>query len=196
MSGFGAELAGFRSSVRELVTSTGLRLRQTTPGPALIRLTAGLAALGTFALALPDGAPLPVLALLFSAAVGLALFPRTRWVTMTIFVAVGLWLFTMLVQEHEASLTRLTLFAAALYVTHASAALAAVVPYDCVVSPRVLLRWLGRVGVVLAASLAVAMGGLAIADQLPGTRTAIGPIVGSLVAAGLAGLLAWHLRRR
>jgi hypothetical protein len=52
------------------------------------------------------------------------------------------------------------------------------------------------VGVVLAASLAVAMGGLAIADQLPGTRTAIGPIVGSLVAAGLAGLLAWHLRRR
>jgi hypothetical protein len=37
---------------------------------------------------------------------------------------------------------------------------------------------------------------MALAGKLPAVRSVVGPIVGSVAAAGLAGLLAWHLLRR
>jgi hypothetical protein len=37
---------------------------------------------------------------------------------------------------------------------------------------------------------------LALIGQLRSVSSIVGPIVGSLAAAGIAGLLAWQLRRR
>jgi hypothetical protein len=93
-------------------------------------------------------------------------------------------------------LWRVGLLGATLYLTHSAAALAAVLPHDCVVAPSVLGWWVVRVGAVLGASLAAALVGLAIASRLPAEQTVIGPIIGSVLAAGVVGVLAWHLRRR
>jgi hypothetical protein len=49
---------------------------------------------------------------------------------------------------------------------------------------------------MLGVGLVLGLGGMAAADALPDARSLVGPIAGSLVAVGLAGLLAWHLRRR
>jgi hypothetical protein len=51
------------------------------------------------------------------------------------------------------------------------------------------------VGAVLGVGLVLGVGGMAIVSQLSPVQSLVGPIVGSLVAAGLTGLLAWHLRR-
>jgi hypothetical protein len=49
---------------------------------------------------------------------------------------------------------------------------------------------------VLGASLVVGLGGYGAAAVIPGARSTVGPIVGSAVAAALAFLLVWYLRRR
>ena len=42
----------------------------------------------------------------------------------------------------------------------------------------------------------VGVGGMLAATVLPAFSTIVGPMVGSLVAAGLAFLLVWHVRGR
>lgn len=191
-------------NARTAVAATLARVRRTAAGPALVRLSSGVAAFAALALALPASevldAPLSVLlrvaASLFAIAVAVALAPRTRWVSLVALLAIGAWLVTTIGFGEEPTVARVALLGAALYLMHTGAALAAVLPYDCAVGPGVLLRWLRRVGAVLGLSLLVGAGGMAVAGQLPATPSVIGPIVGSVVAAGLAGLLAWHLRRR
>jgi len=201
MSGLGPDLrtafGGIRSRVLYLVS----RSRRMTPGPALVRLIAAAAALGALALAVPAdvlrSSDLPRTAvILVPAALAVGLFPRTRWVSLVAICAIGGWLVSTIGFGDPVHVGRVGVLASALYVMHTAAGLAAVLPYDCLLAPGVLLRWAARVCGVLGVSLAVGLGGMALAGQLPQARSVIGPIVGSIVAASLAGLLAWHLRRR
>jgi hypothetical protein len=169
-----------------------------------VRLVAAVAALGALTLALPfealsSATPsvlIRVVVALAGLSMGVGLFPRTRWVSLVAVAAIGLWLIATIGLGEAVALPRVGLLAAALYVMHAAAALAAVLPFDCLVAPGVLVRWLRRVGLVLGLSLLVGLGGMAVTGQLPAVPSIFGPIVGSVVAAGLSGLLVWHLRRR
>jgi hypothetical protein len=173
------------------------RVRRTTGTPALVRVLAGSAALVALAVALPDefsavpGA-WPIVAVV-SAFVGLA--PRTRFPTLVIMLAVLAWLVRTIWFEPDTALWRLLLLTAALYVSHTGAALAAVLPYDALVTPGVVGRWLRRTSVVVGFSLALALAMVTIAGQLQSVSSVILPVLGIIVAAGLAALLAWLLRR-
>jgi hypothetical protein len=190
-------LRNLRLGVLSRVTYAVGRARRTTAGPALVRLTLGLAALAALAFAVPlavlGGAWIVLLAAI---GLGVALFPRTRWVSLVALLVIVGWLVTTVVFGEPVTPWRLGGLAIALYAMHSAAALAAVLPLDTVVAPSVLLRWLGRTGAVLGASLALGLGGYVVAAVIPGARSAIGPIVGSGVAAALAFLLFWYLRRR
>jgi hypothetical protein len=176
------------------------RIRRTSMGPMLIRLISVAAGFSAVLIAAPP--PLmetgPVRAVLGAAvaAAAVGIFPRSRWVGLFIIAVVAEWLLTTIGFGQPVGLVRVGLLAAAIYLVHTGAALAAVLPYDCVVPRSVLLAWAGRVGSVLAAGVLVGIGGMVVAQFLPSARTVAGPIVGSVIAAGLAGLLAWHLRRR
>jgi hypothetical protein len=170
--------------------------RRLTAGSALVRFTTGLAALGALALAMPLEEIGEGVVLFLPIAIGVAVFPRTRWVSLVALLAIVGWLFTTVVFGAPVTPWRLGGLAVTLYVMHSGATLAAVLPFDCLVAPRTVLRWLGRTVAVLGASLAIGLGGLLAASVIPSTRSTYGPIVGSAVAAALAFLLVWHLRRR
>jgi hypothetical protein len=91
---------------------------------------------------------------------------------------------------------RLVGLAAALYLGHSLTALAAVLPYDAIVEPEVLARWLSRAFLVVAASAALALALLVGSAVWGGEPLLIASLLGLGVAVGLAALLAWLLRRR
>ena len=190
---------GMRNLSRGVVSRVTFAVRQarrTTAGPALVRFTAGLAALGALALAVPLQAIGAWMGMLLVIAVGVALYPRTRWVSIAALLAILGWLATTVAFAEPVTPWRLGALGVALYGMHSAATLAAVLPFDCVVAPGVLLRWLGRTGAVLGASLVIGLGGVVAAAVIPGARSTLGPILGSAVAVALAFLLVWHLRRR
>jgi hypothetical protein len=190
---------GLRSVGQGLVSRVTYAVRtarRTTAGPALVRLVTGLAALASLVLAVPLSAVGAWVGTLLPIAVGVALFPRTRWVSVTALLTVLAWLLTTVVFGEPVTPWRVGALGVAVYAMHSGAALAAVLPYDSVVAPGVLLRWLGRTGAVLGASAVIGLGGVVAAAVVPGARSALGPMIGSAVAAGLAFLLVWHLRRR
>jgi len=93
-------------------------------------------------------------------------------------------------------LWRLLGLAAFLYLAHSLAALAAALPYDAVVAPEVLFRWIARALAVVLAAAALGVVLVAVAG-LGGGRTLLAAALGGLVVAvGLAGLLGWLARRR
>lgn len=169
--------------------------QRTSAGPAAVRLVATVAALVALMLAVPTDSAVRLAPFLVPAAAGVGLFPRNRWVSVVALLTVAAWLTSTLVFDDAVRLWRVGALAAALYVMHAFAAMAAVLPHDCVVPALVLARWARRVGAVLGVSLVLGLGAMAAVGQLPPVRSVMGPIVGSFVAAGLTGLLAWHLRR-
>lgn len=182
-----------RDAVREIIR----RVRRTQPGPALLRLVAGLGAAGALAVGAPHSVVAsPQAGLLVPFAAGVMLFPRTRWVGITAALAIGLWLLDSITFHGEPPLWRTGLLAAGLYLMHSAAAHAAVLPYDASVSREVLLRLGVRVGGVIVVSVGVALAGMAVIGRLPVQHSIIGPIAGSAVAAVLVGVLAGQLRRR
>lgn len=192
--------ARWGAGLRTGLTSRLERVRHTSMGPMLVRLIAVAAAFAAVLIAAPpylmDLAPARVGLAAAVAAGAVGFFPRTRWVGLFIVAVVAEWLLTTIGFGLPAGLVRVGLLTAAIYLVHAGAALAAVLPYDCAVPRTVVVAWATRVGSVLVAGLVVGLGGLLVAQFLPSARTVAGPIVGSVIAAGLAGLLAWHLRRR
>jgi hypothetical protein len=172
------------------------RIRRIQPGPALMRLAAGAAAMGALLVAAPAAAAQSSQAgLLVPFAIVVVFFPRTRWVGIAALVSVLLWLLATIADDGPPPLWRLGALAGILYVMHSAAAVAAVLPYDAVVAGRVLLRWAARTIAVTAVSVAIGLGGYAVVDRLPTQRSIIGPIVGAVLAAMLVGMLALQLRR-
>jgi hypothetical protein len=200
MSGVEVE---FRSVMRRIGAWVGYqmsRARRVTPVPTAVRVSAIVAALTAALLALPigvviSGDPRPAV-ILAPAAICVGVLPRSPWVTFYAGVVVALWLYTTLGLGEPVHAWRVGALTAALFLMHSSATLAAVLPHDAVVAPGVLARWVRRAGAMLGVGLVLGLGGMAAADALPDARSLVGPIAGSLVAVGLAGLLAWHLRRR
>jgi hypothetical protein len=205
MSLFEGGVRGVGTMVRARVEYGVGRIRRVSAGPALLRLTATLAALVALTLAVPqdvlfDRESPAVIARLGSflliAGIGVGLFPRTRWVSLMAIAAVLGWLVSTLGFGDPVDLVRVGLLTAALYLMHAASAMAAVVPYDCVVAPVVLVRWATRTAALLAVGLVVGLGGAAIVSLVPSTQTVVGAILGAVVGAILVGVLAWQLRRR
>jgi hypothetical protein len=133
------------------------------------------------------------LLLLVPGAIGIGLWPRTRWVTVCAVVTVCAWLVTTIRVRQAGGPARVALLAGASRDHAARRWLRC-----CPTTRGHLGAALGRprVGVVAAAGLGVGLGGMALSSGLPDAQSIVGPIVGSVVAAGLAGLLAWHLLRR
>jgi hypothetical protein len=184
--------------LRHWPADTLARLRRTASGPAAVRILAGAAAFAAQLVSLPVEVslgrrlwiPLAVAAVL---AAGVGLYPRGRCAGAVALVSVGAWLVASVGFGDAASLVRVGTVAGLLYAMHAAAAFAAVLPYDCVVPPSVLTRWLFRQARLLGAGLAVGLGGLWLVRLVGAEPTIIGPVLGALVAAALAGTLAWQL---
>jgi len=188
------------NALRVAATAPVVVARRATGGPVLLRLIAVAAAVGAAATAAPLDQLVPRLPLFVflvgTGAAAIGLFPRTWWVGFYLFLVVGLWMITTVGLGLPAELVRIGGLSACVYLTHSAAALAAAVPYDAMIPGRVLRRWAGRSVTVLVAGIGVGVGGVALIRLIVEVPSVVGPIVGSVVAAALAGLLVWHLRRR
>ncbi|MGC5018467.1 hypothetical protein [Micromonospora sp. DT47] len=122
--------------------------------------------------------------------------PRRGWPTFAALVTVGGWVVASAGYGRPIALWRLIAVAAALYLGHTLCALAAVLPYDAVVDPDLVVRWVGRAGAVLLATavVGIVLTWLGEIGGDDGFRAAT--VAGLLVAVGLSGLLGWLLRRR
>jgi hypothetical protein len=190
------ELRQVGSGMLSRAARASQRAGRTAPFVLGVRLLSAAAVVGAAAGALPAGGLATLLWYVLTAASVVAAFPRTAAVTVVTLAVIGAWLVRTVVIGEAAEGWRVGVVAACLYLAHASAALAAVLPYDCVVSPRVVVRWTGRCAAVVGVTLVLTIGGTALVGALPEVRSVIGPVVGSVVAAAVAALLAWPVRRR
>jgi hypothetical protein len=185
-------LRDLRDGIRDVAFGWIRKLRRTQPGPILLRSIAGLAALGAFFAVVTNGlqpfAFAPV-------ALVVALFPRTRAVTVVAVVAVLLWLIDT-IGLTPVPVGRLAALAVSLYLMHSAAAIAAVLPYDAAVAGAVLVRWGRRAAAATAVGVGAGLAGMAVIGQMPTQRSIIGPTVGAVMAAALVGLLSLQYRRR
>jgi hypothetical protein len=130
-----------------------------TPTPLLVRAGVFTAALASLLLATPAVLPLPLLlagAVLLSALPAIA--PAGPWATVATLAAAAGWL-------AGSSSPLVLVLAALLYLLHSLSALAATLPYDAIVAPDVVVRWLLRTAAVIAAGAllsAVVLAGLAV----------------------------------
>ncbi|MFG1839230.1 hypothetical protein [Micromonospora sp. NPDC049175] len=165
--------------------------------PLLVRAGIFAVVFAGFALAFPaevfSGRPLLFLAV---AALFPAFGPRRVWAVFTALVTVGGWLLATDGYGRPVALWRLLAVAALLYLAHTLCALAALLPYDAVVDPALISRWLLRAGGVL---LGTAVLGVLLL-QAAGMGGEAGyqwvTLLGLLLAVGTAALLGWLLRRR
>jgi hypothetical protein len=196
MTAIGTDLRDMGAGLYSRMVSLVVEVRRTTAPVLLLRTAVTVTLLVAAAVALPSGGVHSRLFVLFAALAALAgLFPRTRLVSLALFATAASWFATSFGISGSTATARVLVLAAALYLAHSCAALAAVLPHDCVVAAGTIGRWASRTLLVLAASLALGALGLALVGQLQSVSSIIGPIVGSLIAAGIAGLLAWQLRR-
>jgi hypothetical protein len=190
--------ASFGPAVGSRLLLLWARLRRTRTGPILMRTIATVAALAALLISSPasPSAPLePIDGALFTmAAAGVGLFPRTWWPTFLALAVAGSWLANTL-DADPVPLLRLGALMAALYLMHSSAAMAAVLPYDCAIAPAVLVRWALRVFGVLAGGLALGLGGVVLTSFVPAAPHLIGPVAGAVIATALVSLFVWQLRR-
>ena len=80
--------------------------------------------------------------------------------------------------------------AAALYLQHNLSALAAVLPYDAIIGPGVLLRWLARAGAVVALTAGLALFAVVAPLYVSGRY-----LLASLAGLALMGLIVGYLAR-
>jgi hypothetical protein len=161
-------------------------------GPLLVRGLLLAAGVTTLALATPGplllgkGAP-AVLAVALLVAVA----PRGRLVSVLLLTAATSWLISTIAFHEHIAAARLVGLAAAMYLVHSLAALAAVLPYDAVLPPGVLAGWLLRAATVAGCCAAIGLGALV---EAPGTGGP-GYLLGSIVGVAVVGVLVWVLAR-
>ncbi|WP_433210729.1 hypothetical protein ACQP00_48740 [Dactylosporangium sp. CS-047395] len=163
-------------------------------GPLLIRAGIAVFAALSLVLAFPGDVMRNVAAILLAAIVALlpATFPRSRLVGLAVFACAFGWVLGTLMYGEDVEVPRLIALSATLYLMHSLAALAAVLPYDAVVSPGVISGWLLRAAAVVAVSAIVSVAMLFL------VKVTLGPVylVASLVGVLAAGALAYLVARR
>jgi hypothetical protein len=168
-------------------------LARATPGPTLVRLVVWVLGVVALVVAYPADAVFDTRGGLAIALVALlpVVFPRTRMVSFVLFTAAFGWLVSTAGFGEPITTVRLVVLAGVLYLLHSSAALAAVLPYDTIVAPRVLLGWaLRALGVVAVTAV---LGVFAVSGaQLFGGRTYL---VAALAGVAMVALLGWLLVR-
>ncbi|WP_229399731.1 hypothetical protein [Micromonospora okii] len=165
--------------------------------PLLVRGGVFVTVLAGLLLAYPaqvlTGRPLAALAVV---ALLPSLGPGRVWSTFAALVTVGGWLLATEGYDRPIALWRLLAVAAALYLAHSLAALAALLPYDAVVDPELVVRWLTRAGAVLLASAVLGVLLMLVATVGGDRGFLAATIAGLLVAVALSALLGWLFRRR
>ncbi|MFI5833718.1 hypothetical protein ACIA5A_08575 [Micromonospora sp. NPDC051300] len=181
----------------ERVRGVRYRVARVSALPLLVRGGIFLVVLAGFLLAYPVQmlAPRSLLALAVAAVLP-AVGPRRLWPTFAALVTVGGWLLATLGYDRPPALWRLLAVATLLYLGHTLCALAALLPYDGLIDPDLVLRWLARAGGVVLASavLGVVLAWLGGVGDVGASQAAT--VAGLLVAVGLSALLGWLLRRR
>ncbi|TDC72211.1 hypothetical protein E1193_28235 [Micromonospora sp. KC606] len=172
-------------------------VRRVSPTTLLVRFGIFVVVLAGLLLAYPVQVfqPRTLLALAVVAALPAA-GPRRVWPTFAALVTVGGWVIASAGYDRPIALWRLLAVAATLYLGHTLCAFAAVLPYDALVDPDVVVRWLTRAAVVMLATwvVGVVLAWLGGIGDGAGFQTAT--VAGLLVAVGCSGLLGWLLHRR
>lgn len=116
-----------------------------------------------------------------------AVLPGTGWVSALEYLAVVGWLVTTTVFGDHITAAQILGLAAAIYLHHSACTLAAMMPVDGVVAPRVLLGWVLRTGTVVVGSMLAGLLVLRLPDLLGRSSAVLVPLVGlaALVIAGL-----------
>ncbi|MEV0457227.1 hypothetical protein [Catellatospora methionotrophica] len=164
-------------------------LGRITGGPLLVRGIVFVAAFTGLLLAAPGELPARLMLGFLVLAVIPAIAPGGIAVTLVMLTMVAMWLADTLLFGAQPSTGRLLATAAALYLLHNAAALAAVLPYDAIVDNQVLLRWAVRSALVLGAAGVLA---ILLATVLPGmyiTTPTVALVVGLVVVAAAVALL-------
>jgi hypothetical protein len=119
-----------------------------------------------------------------------ALFPNSGVVTGVMLTVACGWMFGTLGLGESVTVVGTFMTAAALYLLHSFAALAAALPYDAIVDTAVLLRWATRASMVLAVSAAVTALVVVLAQRVAPTTSTVAILAGFGVVAGTVWLLA------
>jgi hypothetical protein len=194
---FGREIADLRAALRSRIERLDQMARRATPGPALVRgglYLAGLVALGAGAppgFVLGRGATFVLVLALLP-----VLLPRGVMPTLVIVLAALGWLAGTTVYAQPVTYLRLVAVAGALYLLHTLAALAAVLPYDAVVSAGVLGRWLLRAALVVVLTAVLGLAAVAVPGLLGAGGYLLASLAGLGLLVGLVGYLASLVRRR
>jgi hypothetical protein len=176
---------------RQRATETVVLARRTTPGPLLVRGGVFVAGLLGLAVAWPlDVVAGPAFLVFVVIATLPAFAPRGRLPAVVILLGVTGWLVSTLIYLEAPAYLRLVILAGALYLQHNLSALAAVLPYDAVIAPGVLLRWLARACVVVVLTAILALFGVVAPLYLSGRY-----LLASLAGLALMGLTVGYLAR-
>jgi hypothetical protein len=185
------------NAVLERVRAAQYAVGRISLAPLLVRAAIFVIVFAGFVLAFPAEV-LSGRSILFLTVAALlpAVGPRRIWATFAALVTVGGWLLATDGYGRPVALWRLLAIAALLYLGHTLCALAALLPYDAVVDPELITRWLVRSAAVLLG--AAVLGVLLL--QAAGTGGAAGhqwvTVLGLVVAVATSALLGWLLRRR
>lgn len=125
-----------------------------------------------------------------------AFAPRGAAPSLAMIGIVAAWVLSTAESGQRIELWRLLGLTAFLYLAHSLAALAASLPYDAVVAPEVVVRWIARALAVVLAAAALGVVLVSVAGIGGGDTLLAAAFGGLVVAVGLAGLLGWLARRR
>jgi hypothetical protein len=172
-------------------------LARATALPFLVRAAVALCGLIAMGVAWPsllvtDQLVAPLLLLV---AVYPAVAPRGRGATFSALVVVGGWIADTVDAGARIELWRVITIATLLYLGHTLTALAAVLPYDAIVSFDMVGGWLLRAGAVVLVSAVLTVATLGLADDLAGGAFVLATIAGIACAVGATILIARLLRR-
>jgi len=166
-------------------------LLRITAATVAVRIVVFVAAVAALWAAVPSALASPrILMPVLILALMPALFPNSGVVTGVMLTVVCGWMFGTLGLGETVSVVGTFVTAAALYLLHSFATLAAALPYDAIVDTAVLLRWAARAGLVLAGSAAMAAIVVTLAQSLPPTTSTVAILSGFGVVAGTVWLLA------
>jgi hypothetical protein len=150
-------------------------VRQAALAPTLVRVVILVAASASMFLAYPPTVVLQLVILLP------ALFPRGMMPSVFIGLALLMWLVSGDVNPATITLWRVVALAITLYVVHIGSALAAVLPYDAVLTPGVFRPWILRGALVSVLTAAVGTFVFALQQAMSDTHRSLGATVGGFV---------------